>query len=50
MQPGSAAAEVFERLRSDQPGLQPTLEYGTQVDVRDPDGARVQLRAADYMG
>ena len=45
-----AAAEVFERLRRDQPGLQPTLEYGTQVYVRDPDGARVQLSAADYKG
>jgi catechol 2,3-dioxygenase-like lactoylglutathione lyase family enzyme len=42
------ATEVFERLRRDQPGLRPTLEYGTQVYVRDPDGARVQLSAADY--
>ena len=44
------ATEVFERLRRDQRGLRPTLEYGNQVYVRDPDGARVQLSAADYKG
>jgi len=31
-------------------GLNPTIEFGTQVYFHDPDGNRVQLSAADYKG
>lgn len=33
-----------------QQGVNPTIEFGTQVYFRDPDGNRVQLSAADYKG
>lgn len=44
------APEVFARLQRDQPALQPSLEYGDQVYLRDPDGVRVQLCGMDYKG
>ncbi len=33
-----------------QEGVSPTIEFGTQVYFRDPDGNRVQLSATDYKG
>ena len=42
------ADKVFEKLKSDFPSANPTLEGGSQVYLRDPDNIRFQLSSIDY--
>lgn len=39
---------AFATLKSAMPEAQPTLEYGEQVYLRDPDGVRVQIADVKY--
>jgi catechol 2,3-dioxygenase-like lactoylglutathione lyase family enzyme len=44
------AKAVFEKLKNEYPSANPTMEYGSQVYLRDPDNIRFQLSAKDYRG
>lgn len=45
---GYHAERVFDKLKHFIPEAHPTLEYGDQVYVRDPDGVRVQFADSKY--
>jgi catechol 2,3-dioxygenase-like lactoylglutathione lyase family enzyme len=45
---GYDAKRVFDDLKRAIPEAHPTLEYGEQVYVRDPDGVRVQFADVNY--
>lgn len=42
------APRALAKLKSTMPDAQPSLEYGDQVYLRDPDGVRVQLADVKY--
>lgn len=44
------AEAVFEKLKKEFPSANPTIEYGNQIYLRDPDNIRFQLSAKDYRG
>ncbi|MBI1782152.1 MAG: VOC family protein [Sphingobacteriales bacterium] len=44
------AEAVFEKLKKEFPSANPTMEYGNQVYLHDPDNIRFQLSAKDYRG
>jgi catechol 2,3-dioxygenase-like lactoylglutathione lyase family enzyme len=44
------AAAAFEKLKREYPSSNPTIEYGGQVYLRDPDNIRFQLSAKGYRG
>ncbi len=44
------AQTVFEKLKNEFPSTNPTMEFGNQVYLRDPDNIRFQLSAKDYRG
>jgi catechol 2,3-dioxygenase-like lactoylglutathione lyase family enzyme len=44
------AQAVFEKLKKEFPSANPTIEYGNQLYLRDPDNIRFQLSAEDYRG
>jgi catechol 2,3-dioxygenase-like lactoylglutathione lyase family enzyme len=44
------AEAVLEKLKKELPSANPTMEYGNQVYLRDPDNIRFQLSAKDYRG
>lgn len=44
------AEAVLEKLKNEFPSANPTMEYGNQVYLRDPDNIRFQLSAKDYRG
>ncbi|MBI2731611.1 MAG: VOC family protein [Sphingobacteriales bacterium] len=44
------AETVLEKLKNEFPSANPTMEYGNQVYLRDPDNIRFQLSATNYSG